>query len=76
MLLKIYRESNLAPNVFYILGVSMNSGFSKTGCCLSNAPCDWPQRVTEVQDSITYLHNCPGENDSNHRSLRVKQMNT
>ena len=49
--------------------MTMNSGFLKTGFCLSNAPCDWPERVTEVHSNIINLHNCTGENDFNHSSL-------
>lgn len=75
MLLKIQSGSGLASKVFDVSGVTMNSGFSRRGCCLSNAPCDWLERVTEVHDYITNLHNCPKENDSNHKSLKVMQMN-
>ena len=31
--------------------------------------CDWPERVTEIHGNITNLHNYPGENDFNYRSL-------
>lgn len=46
----------------------MNLGFSRTGCCPCNAPCDWSERVSEVHENITYLHNCPKGNDFNHKS--------
>ena len=68
-LLKICSGSDLAHNVFDVSGVTMNSGFSRTGCCLSNAPCDCPERVIEVHCNITNLHNCSGENDFYHKSL-------
>ena len=60
MLLKIYSASNSASKAFDVSSATINSEFSRTGCCLSNAPCDWPERVTEDHDSITNLHNCPG----------------
>ena len=44
MLFKIYSGSDLVPKIFDASGVTMNSGFSRTGCCLSNAPCDWPEK--------------------------------
>lgn len=74
MLLKIYSGSDSALKAFVVSSVTLNSGLSRTGCCLSKAPCEQSERVTVVQD-MTYLHDCPGENDSNHRSLRVMQKN-
>lgn len=47
----------------------MNLGFSRTRCCLSRSPRDWPERVTDVHDKITDLHNCPGQIDFNHKGL-------
>lgn len=70
MLLKVYSEPKLAPNVFDVSSMIINWGFSRTGCCLSNIPSDWPKRVTEVHNNITYLYNCPGENVFNHKSLK------
>ena len=49
--------------------MTMNSGFSRRGFCLSNVRCDWPERVTEVHSNIINLHNRTGENDFNHSSL-------
>lgn len=69
MLLKIYSGSDSALKAFVVSSITLNSGFSRTGCCLSRAPCEESERVTVVQD-ITYLLDCPGENDSNHRSLK------
>lgn len=40
-----------------------------------NTPCDWSETVTEVDDNIANLHKWPGENDSNHKILRVMQIN-
>lgn len=69
MLSKIYSGSDFSSEVFDVSVVTMNSGFSRIGFCLPKASCDCPERVTEVHDDITYLRNCPGENDFNHRNL-------
>lgn len=49
MLLKIYNGSDSALKVFDVSSVTPNSGFSRLGCCLSNAPCNKSERVTVVQ---------------------------
>lgn len=50
MLLKIYSGSDSALKVSDISSVTMNSGFSRTGCCLSNTPNDQSERDTVVQE--------------------------
>lgn len=39
-LLKIYSGFDSASKPFDVSNVTINSGFSRTGCCLSKALCD------------------------------------
>ena len=39
-LLEMYTGPDTGAKVFDVSGVTMNSGFSGTGCCLSSEPCD------------------------------------
>lgn len=41
------------PKVFGVSSVTVNSGFLRTGSCLSNAPCYYLERVTVVYDINT-----------------------
>lgn len=62
MLLKINSGSDVVPQVFGVSGVTMNSGFSRRGRCLSNTGLKESQKFMTI---ITNLHNFPGGNDSN-----------
>lgn len=63
------------PKTFDVSGVIMISGLSKARYCLFNVPGGYPVNVTEFDNSIINLHNDPGENDSNHKSPKERQIN-
>ena len=55
MLLKIHSGSESAPQVFDVSGVTRDSGFSRTGRCLSSAPVTG---LKESQKFITIVQIC------------------